>query len=140
MLPVDTNIIFPLILRSSRTDQIQTLLELDHDWRIEPFALQEISNILATHERNKLLSRDEVFGYFAKAQKLLDNLLHPVPDEVVLDVAMQYKITTYDARFLAVAKELGTRLVTEDRKLRNSAPNLTQSLDDALIAAGLKPS
>ena len=40
-----------------------------------------------------------------------------------------------DARFLAAAMHLNTKLVTEDKKLRDAAPNLTQSLADALAGS-----
>jgi predicted nucleic acid-binding protein len=51
---------------------------------------------------------------------------------LVLSVAVRYRVTAYDARFLALAQQLGTPLVTEDAKLRLAAPNLTQSLAEAL--------
>jgi predicted nucleic acid-binding protein len=43
-------------------------------------------------------------------------------------------VSAYDARFLAVADTLGTKLVTEDAKLRAAAPDLTRSLAQALAA------
>jgi hypothetical protein len=36
------------------------------------------------------------------------------------------------ARYLVVARDLGLRLVTEDARLREAAPDLTQALADAL--------
>jgi len=55
-----------------------------------------------------------------------------VSHRAALDTALRYRVTAYDARFLAVAQQLGTRLVTEDAKLRSAAPALTQSLVEAL--------
>jgi predicted nucleic acid-binding protein len=48
---------------------------------------------------------------------------------------VQYRVTAYDARFLALAQQLDRRLVTEDAKLRAAAPKLTQSLVEALATA-----
>jgi predicted nucleic acid-binding protein len=49
-----------------------------------------------------------------------------------LDTALRYRVTAYDARFLALARQLGRPLVTEDVNLRAAAPKLTQSLAEAL--------
>ena len=50
----------------------------------------------------------------------------------MLVIAARHGVSVYDARFLALADQLGTRLVTEDAKLRAAAPALTQSLAEAL--------
>ena len=48
--------------------------------------------------------------------------------------ALAHGVSAYDARFLVAARELGVKLVTEDEKLRRAAPELTQSLEEALAA------
>jgi predicted nucleic acid-binding protein len=58
-----------------------------------------------------------------------------VSHQAALDAALRYGTTAYDARFLALAQQLGQRLVTEDAKLRAAAPRLTQSLTEALATA-----
>jgi predicted nucleic acid-binding protein len=45
-------------------------------------------------------------------------------------------VSAYDVRFIAAAQILGTKLVTEDAKLRAAAPALTLSLAGALAQAG----
>ena len=49
-------------------------------------------------------------------------------------MAAHYRVTAYDARYLAFARDLGVPLVTEDVKLRKAAPALTCSLADALTS------
>ena len=70
----------------------------------------------------------------AKASALFDGKLGRLPHRSVLATAARHRISAYDARFLALAGELGSRLVTEDTKLRAAAPALTQSLAEALAA------
>ena len=50
----------------------------------------------------------------------------------VLAIAARHRVSAYDARFLALADQLGSRLVTEDARLRAAVPALTQSLAEAL--------
>jgi predicted nucleic acid-binding protein len=53
----------------------------------------------------------------------------------VLAIATRHRVSAYDARFLSLADQLGSRLITEDARLRAAAPALTQSLAEALAAA-----
>lgn len=132
MKVVDTNVIFPLIVRSAQTDAAIMLREHDPVWVTEPFALIEFSNILATYWRAGHVSRDKALEYLEIAQDFLEPNFVPVTYAKALDVAMRYGVTAYDARFLAVAETLGEKLITEDTRLRKAAPHLTQSIDEAL--------
>ncbi len=69
-----------------------------------------------------------------KAGGLFDGKLGRIPHASVLAVAARHRVSAYDARFLALADQLGSRLVTEDARLRVAAPALTQSLAEALAA------
>ncbi len=72
--------------------------------------------------------------FLAKAAALFDGKFARVPHAAVLAIAARHRVSAYDARFLALADQLGSRLVTEDAKLRAAAPDLTQSLAEALAA------
>jgi len=47
-------------------------------------------------------------------------------------MATDLRISAYDGRFIAAAKQMGSKLVTEDAKLRAAAPAWTLSLDDVI--------
>jgi predicted nucleic acid-binding protein len=51
-----------------------------------------------------------------------------VDHPAALTLAARHGVTAYDARYLAVAQVLHTRLVTENGKPRRAAPDLTCSL------------
>ena len=68
----------------------------------------------------------------AKAAALFDGKLARIAHASVLAIAARHRVSAYDARFLALAHQLGHRLVTEDARLRVAAPALTQSLAEAL--------
>jgi len=132
MLPVDTNIIFPLFVRSARTEDAKMLRELDPVWTTDPFALIEFSNILVTYERSKLISLADALKYLGAARDFLAPNFFPISHEAAIEFAVRFGVTAYDARFLAVADAADTPLVTEDTRLRKAAPTLTQSIDEAL--------
>jgi len=134
MFVVDTNIIFPGLVRSALTDRVEALRARDDLWHTEPFALVELGNVLATYERAGYLTLRQALVCLGDAEDWLgpDFIFAPHPE--VLELAVRHRVSAYDARFLAVAKILGQKLVTEDNKLRAAAPRLTQSLADALAA------
>ena len=134
MLVVDTNVIAALFLEGTRTLDVRELYSRDSDWRTEPFALIEFSNVLATYIRQNLITQPKALEYLAHAEAYLMPALLSVANDEALRLASRYRVSAYDARFLAVAKMHDTVLVTEDLKLRGAAPALTISIDGALEA------
>jgi len=135
MIVVDTNIIAPLYVRSARSDAVTELFARDADWRTEPLALIELSNVLFTYERARYITAATARDCLNRAAAFLQPQLFRVSHQAALDAALRYGTTAYDARFLALAQQLGHRLVTEDAKLRAAAPRLTRSLTEALATA-----
>ena len=131
MRVIDTNVVAYLLIDGDRSREARALLAQDPDWRSEAFVLVEFSNLLATYVRAGSLGRDRAVRLLYDAESRLRSLV-TVPHARALDVAAEYAVSAYDARFLAAALELGARLVTEDSRLRAAAPALTQSLADAL--------
>src|SRR5438067_9325263 len=135
MILVDTNIIAPLYVRSARSDAVTELFARDAVWRTEPLALIELSNVLITYERARYITASTARACLKRAAAFLQPELFRVSHRAALDAALRYGTTAYDARFLALAGQLGSRLVTEDARLRAAAPRLTQSLTEALATA-----
>lgn len=57
---------------------------------------------------------------------------HRVDMEQTLAIACQENISTYDARFIVLARSCRTKLITEDSRLRSACPEDTLSLKHAL--------
>jgi predicted nucleic acid-binding protein len=127
---VDTNVLAYLMLEGDRTSAAQELFERDADWRSEAFIMVEFSNVLTTYVRTKVLSRDQGLKLLAGAEKLVP-VLTSVQNARALEVATQFGISAYDARFVALAIQMKVKLVTEDAKIRAAVPSWTVSLADA---------
>jgi len=132
---VDTNIIAPLYVRGARTEAVQELFARDAVWRTEPLALIELGNVLITYERSRYITAATARDCLNRAAAFLQPHLFRVSHQAALEAALGYRVTAYDARFLALAHQLNTLLVTEDAKLRAAAPKLTRSLAEALASA-----
>ena len=132
MVLVDTNVIAPLYVRSARTEAVEELFARDAVWRTEPLALIELSNVLITYERSRYITAATARNCLNRAAAFLQPHFFRVSHQAALEAALDYRVTAYDARFLALADQLGSRLVTEDARLRAAAPALTQSLAEVL--------
>jgi predicted nucleic acid-binding protein len=128
---VDTNIIAYLMIEGDRTPAALELYERDADWRSETFVMVEFSNVLATYVRTKALTHEQGVKLLVEAQALvpvLTNVMHAQ----ALETATQFGISAYDARFIALAKQMRVKLVTEDTRLQAAVPSWTVSLAGAL--------
>jgi len=134
MLLVDTNVVAYLLIEGDHTEAAQELRTRDPDWRSEAFLLVELTNVLASSIARKRMTLSLAEDFLAKATALFDGKLGRIPHASVLTIAARHRVSAYDARFLALADQLGSRLITEDARLRAAAPALTQSLAEALAA------
>jgi predicted nucleic acid-binding protein len=135
MLLVDTNVVVYLLIRGDHTEAAQALRNRDSDWRSEAFLLVEFTNVLASSIAAKRMTLALAQNCLASATALFDGKLARINHASVLASASRHRVSAYDARFLALARQLGSRLVTEDARLRAAAPALTQSLAEALAIA-----
>ena len=134
MLLVDTNVVAYLLIQGDHTASVQELRRRDPDWRSEAFLLVEFTNVLASSIATKRMTVPVAQDSLAKAVSLFDGKLARIAHASVLSIAARHRVSAYDARFLALADQLGRRLVTEDARLRIAAPELTQTLAEALAS------
>ena len=135
MLIIDTNVVAYLLIEGDYTAAARLLHRRDDDWRSEAFIMIEFTNLLTASIAARRMNLVLAQRFLADATSLLHGKLALIPHDSVLSLAVQYRVTAYDARFLALAQQLDCRLVTEDAKLRAAAPKLTQSLAEALATA-----
>lgn len=135
MILVDTNVVFSLLVSSVPWyGAARELYGRDSDWCTESHALVEISNVLSRYVRAREITAAQALALMNEADAQMRSRLIVVRYVEALRAALKYKVSAYDARFLVCANDLGARLVTEDVKLREAAPRLTQSLQEVLAA------
>jgi predicted nucleic acid-binding protein len=134
LILVDTNVLMGLMLQGGFSQGARLLLERDDDWHSEDLIFDELTNVLATQHRVAGLPLSRAMNLLSYAQELMQFGRHQVADADALHAAAQFGISGYDARFIVLARALGVKLTTEDRRLRAAVPDYTQSLTEALSA------
>ncbi len=71
----------------------------------------------------------------ARAAQCLLAGVHPVSDSFVYQLVQQSRCSAYDCEFVALAMNLGTKLVTEDAALLRAFPGICKSLTHAVRGA-----
>ena|ERR1035437_10151005 len=81
----------------------------------------EIRNVLVLNERRKRITPDDSNQFLAALEQLSINVDAHRSGTQVIDLSRMYKLSVYDAAYLALAKNERLPLATLDKDLRNAA-------------------
>lgn len=124
MIVVDTNTIAYLYLPTECTADVENLLDIDSEWIAPALWRSEFRNILALYIRKNLLDFNTACEMQAQAETLLANNEYQVDSVSVLKLANDTGCSAYDCEFIALAKSLNLKLITADKKLLNTFPDV----------------
>lgn len=128
MIVVDSNILAYLYLPGEYTAAAEALLEREPEWAAPLLWRSEFRNILAGYLRRGQLGIGQAMRLQAEAEGLLAGCEFEVASHAVLQLVHESDCSAYDCEFIALAKSLGTRLVTMDRKLLRAFPDWAMPL------------
>lgn len=128
MIVVDTNIIAYLYLSGEYTPAAEALLEEDPDWASPVLWRSEFRNILAGYLRRGDLTFDQAVDIQSEAEDLLSGAEYESDSRNVLELVRDSDCSAYDCEFVALAKTLGTKLVTLDGRILGAFPGSAVAL------------
>ena len=111
---VDTHIVVNLLVAGPYSDSARAWYTADADWYSESLLTIEFSNVMATLIRRMSFPFADASATLAEAVQFLNAGLHQVAGSDALDAAAHFGVTAYNARFLLVARALGSPLIAED--------------------------
>ena len=128
MIVVDSNALAYLYLPTEHTQLAEGLLNHDPDWVAPVLWRSEFRSILTGYMRRKTLTFDEARDIQAEAESLMAGNEYEIDSQRVLELVRDSDCSAYDCEFVALAMQLGVKLVTMDRKLLRGFPECTVSL------------
>ena len=128
MIVVDSNVVAYLYLPGDFTAAAEKLLQREPAWAVPLLWRSELRNILASYMRRRSLTFERAFEIQREAEALLADNEYDVDSFEVLELARDSGCTSHDCEFVATAKRLGLKLVTQDAQLRKAFPDLTMPL------------
>jgi predicted nucleic acid-binding protein len=132
MIPVDANILAYYFIDGPFTKLARQVFAKDKEWVVPPLWKHEFISILLKIARQGTKNEAYLLTLLENANALIEGNEKPVDLRQAFHLAIQYRVSSYDAQYLALAQTLGISLLTEDNKLRQSAPDLTMSMQTFL--------
>jgi predicted nucleic acid-binding protein len=132
MIVADTNIISHLFLPTDYSEKASRLYLQDAEWVAPSLWRSEFRNVLALYIRQQILSLSEALAIQEEAEALMADHEFTVTSVQVLTLTDSSQCSAYDCEFVALAKQLSVKLVTEDKKILREFPEVAISLDDFL--------
>lgn len=127
MIVADTNTIAYLYLPSDYSDDVEALMLQDADWMAPILWRSEHRNILAVYVQNGRISIENAIEIQQQAETLLSGNEYEVNSLDVLQIASESGCTAYDAEFICLAKNTGNRLITADKKILKTFPEIAST-------------
>lgn len=123
MIVVDTNVLVYLCTESPYRGAAEGWWARDSEWCVPALALTETANVLLGMVRRGSLDAEAALLACRILQRRLRQAA-PIAAERVLATALASGLSAYDAEFVAVARELGVRLLTHDAAVLRNCPDV----------------
>jgi len=130
VIVADTNLIAYLAMPSPYTEAAERLLVREPEWVAPVLWRSEFRNVLALYLRKGLIHFEQALAIQAEMESLFQGKEYEVASLDILSLVAQSECSAYDCEFVALAKGLGVRLVTMDRKLVSCFPDTATLLTD----------
>jgi len=130
VIVVDTILAY-LLMPYEFSPQADALFKRDPEWLAPILWRSEFRNLLAGYLRRKTFTFDEILKIQAEAEALLAGNAREVDSRRVLELVRDSNCSAYDCEFIALAAELGTKVVTMDGKMLKEFPHFAMALPSA---------
>lgn len=138
MIVVDSNVLAARNLTGVQTSLAEGVEERDPLWIVPPLWRYEFQNILAKAIWARQIAPEDALVAWRKVSDQMAENEHEPSSEKVIELSGRYRITGYDANFIALAMEMGVLCVTEDGELHKKFPGLAVSMAD-FVEPGRRP-
>ena len=137
MIVADTNVISYLLLPTDYSDKASQLYRMDPDWAAPELWRSEFRNVLALYMRQNILSLTEALALQDEAESLMADREFAMPSVAAMNLVASSNCSAYDCEFVALARQLSVKLLTQDKKLLREFPETAISIDAFLFAPKL---
>ena len=125
---VDTNVIAYYWLPGVHTENAVALRRRTDDWFVPRLWRSEFRNVLARYLRARIIGLDQARALVRSAEAELVDCERDVDSAAVMDLVATSSCSAYDCEFVALARQMGIPLVTEDTGLLRAFPDVATGM------------
>lgn len=129
MIVVDTNLLVYLYIAGQWTEQAEAVLRREPMWTAPLLWRSEFRSTLTGLVRKRAVSLEDAVTVTSEAERFMAGREYAVLSDRVLRLAVTSGCSAYDCEFVALAQDLGVRLVTADREVLAAFPSMACSPD-----------
>ena len=129
MIVADTNLLAYFLLEGDVTERADNVYSADPVWIAPPLWRSEFRNVLALYMRQERLTAAEALRIIGETENLMRGGEHQPASLQVLGRVNESTCSAYDCEFVALARDLGVRLVTVDKQILGDFPKDAIALD-----------
>lgn len=133
---VDTNIVAYYWLPGVHTENAVALRQRTGDWIVPRLWRSEFRNVLARYLRAGTIGLDQARALIRSAEAELVDCEREVDSTAVMNLVAASACSAYDCEFVALARQTGIPLVTEDTGLLRAFPDIAMTMTVALRRQG----
>ncbi len=130
MIVADATVILYALTPGEHTAAARAALENEDAVAVPPLWRIEVANALAVITRRGLLTPEEATQAFTGALATFSSREQEVRPGASLHIALESGLSVYDSEYVALAREIGCTLLTNDRRIVREAPDVARSLVD----------
>ena len=132
MIVADTCLVTHLFNESDQTLVAKKVLRKDSQWILPTLWQEEYANVLSKIARKESIEINLVLKQFHYAMDTLKGGTIPVSPAKALRIAIEYKISVYDAHFVALAMDYNVVMVSEDKEVLKNCPGIAVCMHEFL--------
>jgi predicted nucleic acid-binding protein len=117
---------------SAHSSSAASLHEKDPIWEAPLLWKSEFLNVLSLYYRKRLINYQESLTALDFAERLIGSREHQVAARAIIDTFVSSSCSSYDCQFVVLARQLGTKLITYDKKLIGEFPGIALTPDSYL--------
>jgi predicted nucleic acid-binding protein len=129
VIVVDSNVVAYCWLNGAKTAIAQRVRLRDSEWHVPLLWRSELRSILGGYVRRGDLGLKQATAVMRRIEAELQGHEHIVESDDVLSLLGASELSAYDCEFVALARAVGARLVTEDKAIVKAFPKDASSME-----------
>lgn len=124
MIVVDTNIIAYMTFPSAYSSVVGLLHQKNPEWEAPLLWKSEFLNVISLYYRKGLINYAETLTALDFAERLIGSRERHIDPKTVIEAVVSSTCSSYDCQFVVLARQLGTKLITYNKKLIREFPRI----------------